>query len=47
MLRLRDVYYEEYEEEISNEEKKQTIASLPEPTDDTDFVESLYLNGSR
>lgn len=44
MLRMRDVYYEEYESEITAQRKSEIMQQLPEPGDDTpDFVEFLYL----
>lgn len=45
MLRLRDVLYEEYEQEISDDEKEEKIKSIKAPTDSDDFVEFLYING--
>jgi len=46
MLRLRDVLYEEYENEISDKEKKDKIMSLKDPNNKDDIVEFLYMNGS-
>lgn len=46
MLRLRDVLYEEYETEISDQEKEQKIKHLQDPDNKEDFIEFLYLNGS-
>lgn len=45
MLRLRDVFYEEYDPEITDQQKNEIMQQLPEPDDDSDFVEFLYLNG--
>ena len=45
MLRLRDVLYEEYEQEISEMEKEEKIQSIKAPTEEVDFVEFLYVNG--
>ena len=45
MLRLRDVFYEEYDPEITDQQKNEIMQQLPEPNDDSDFVEFLYLNG--
>lgn len=46
MLRLRDVLYEEYEQEISGKEKEEKIKIIKNPISDDDFVEFLYMNGS-
>jgi len=46
MLRFNDVYYEEFEEEISVSEKEKRISKIKEPQKIDDFVEFLYLNGS-
>lgn len=46
MLCLRDILYEEYDEEISDKEKEGKIKSLKDPNNEQDFVEFLYLNGS-
>lgn len=46
MLRLRDVLYEEYENEISAAEKEVKIKKLKNPDSKEDFVEFLYLNGA-
>ena len=45
MLRLRDLYYEEFDPEITGQQKDEKIKQLPEPNDDSDFVEFLYLQG--
>jgi len=45
MLRLRDVFYEEYKHEISREEKTEKLKRLKAPVSDEDFIEFLYLNG--
>ena len=45
MLRLRDVFYEEYDPEITNHQRNEIMQQLPEPNDDSDFVEFLYLKG--
>ena len=47
MLRLRDVLYDEYEREISDEEKKEEIKIIKQPFSEKDFVEFLYLNGPK
>ena len=46
LLRLRDVFYEEYAHEISKEEKKEKLKKLKAPVDEEDFIEFLYLNGA-
>lgn len=46
MFRLRDVMYEEFESEISLEEKEKHIYRVPDPESKDDFVEFLYLHGS-
>lgn len=46
MLRFRDIYYEEFEKEITMTEKSRKIAVLKCPDSCDDFVEFLYLNGS-
>lgn len=46
MVRLRDVLYEEYDEEISDVGKEEKIKILNEPSSKEDFIEFLYLNGS-
>ena len=43
MLRMRDVLYEE--RPVTPEEKAKTLAEIPEPAQEVDFVEFLYLNG--
>lgn len=43
MLRLRDVFEEEYRRNLTNEEIENVLRELPEPTGDSDFVEFLYL----
>ena len=45
MLRLRDVLYEEYDKEITDKEKEQTIKTIKDPNGKEDFVEFLYLQG--
>jgi hypothetical protein len=46
MLRLRDVFYEEYDPPIDQPQKSEILSELPEPIPDSgDFVEFLYLNG--
>ena len=46
MLRLRDVFYEEYDPPLDGSRKNSILARLPEPKSDaTDFVEFLYLTG--
>ncbi len=46
MLRLRDVVYEGFENEISKEEKEKKIKEIQDPNYEEDFVEFLYTNGS-
>ena len=46
MLKLRDVFYEEYLPNISDSEKKQKIEVFDDVPDKEDFIEFLYLNGS-
>jgi hypothetical protein len=46
MLKLRDVYYAEYDPPINQARKAAILADLAEPAPDSpDFVEFLYLNG--
>lgn len=46
MLRLRDLFYEEYDPPIDRETKARIVAELKEPRSDApDFIEFLYLNG--
>jgi hypothetical protein len=46
MLKIRDLFYEEYDQPIRQEQKTEVIAELDEPGDDApDSVEFLYLNG--
>lgn len=46
MLRMRDMYYEEYEHPITPSQKVAVLGNLPEPpVEAVDFVEFLYLNG--
>ena len=45
MLRFRDVMYEEFENEITENEKMTKISLIDSPADSDDFVEFLYLNG--
>jgi len=47
MFRLRDVLHEEFENDISAEEKGKWISRVPEPDSGDDFVEFLYLIGSQ
>ena len=48
MLKMRNLFYEEYEQDmLSGEEKTRRIAVLPERPDVSEFVEFLYLNGTR
>ncbi|MEW6291512.1 MAG: hypothetical protein AB1545_16875 [Thermodesulfobacteriota bacterium] len=47
MLRMRDIYYEEFDQPFTALQKHSIIKNLPEPNDNLeDFVEFLYLNGS-
>ena len=46
MLRLRDVFYEEFDDEITPHEKNELIKEIPETNPAPDFVEFLYLNGA-
>ena len=43
MLRLRQILYEEYDDEII--EKEKIFQEVPEPTDSAEYVEFLYLQG--
>jgi hypothetical protein len=46
MLRMQDVFYEEYDVPITPAQKVDILASLPEPESGaSDFIEFLYLNG--
>ena len=47
MMRLRDVHYEEYDHEITDQKKSEIMQQLRERDDAPDFVEFLYLNGSK
>lgn len=48
MLRLRDVFYKEYEPPVDPARKAEILSQVDEPSPDTpDFVEFLYLNGPR
>ncbi len=46
MLHMRDVLFEEYGKEITPEEKAEKIASIPDTTNNQDFIEFLYLHGT-
>lgn len=46
MLRLRDVFYQEYQHDISENFRGQTLQQFPAPNEGEDFVEFLYLNGT-
>jgi hypothetical protein len=46
MLRFRDIYYEEFEYEITLAEKGKKIERLRAPDSQEDFIEFLYLNGT-
>ena len=47
MLRLRDVFIEEYEQSFESSRKNAILANLPAPDSTApDFVEFLYLNGA-
>lgn len=47
MLRLRDVFYQEYNQPLNSSQRDEILKTLPEPRPDAaDFVEFLYLNGS-
>jgi hypothetical protein len=45
MFRLGDVLHEEYDHDITPEEKKAITDNLSEPQTNNDFVEFLYLVG--
>jgi hypothetical protein len=45
MLRLRDVFYEEYEQVLSPEDKAAILAGIPTDFVGQESVEFLYLNG--
>jgi len=47
MLRFRDIYYEEFEKEITQKEKERIMKKINDPEASEDFVEFLYLNGSK
>jgi hypothetical protein len=48
MLRMRDLFYQEYDPQIDPARKAEIIACIDEPDSSTaDFVEFLYLNGPR
>ena len=38
MLRLRDVFYEEYYSKITDQQKNEIMQQLPEPNDDSDWL---------
>lgn len=46
MLRFRDVYYEEFEKQITAKEKEEITRNIADPESSEDFIEFLYLNGS-
>ena len=46
MLRFKDVMYEEYDDELSDDKKNKIITLIKDPQSEEDFVEFLYLNGS-
>jgi len=45
LLRLQDILYEEYDHDLTPEQKQTIIGNIPEPSTGEDFVEFLYLNG--
>lgn len=45
MFKLRTIYYEEFDELISDDEKAQRLDNLREPSTGDDFIEFLYLTG--
>ena len=45
MLRMRDIFYEEYDDEIDDAKKAAILGSLQEPQNPNEFVEFLYLTG--
>ena len=45
MLRFRDALDEEYEEDFSEDFKRQKVKEFPDPQSDKDLIEFLYLNG--
>lgn len=45
MLKFHDVFYQEYEEEISTEQKSEILKTIPCDFRGNDFIEFLYLNG--
>ena len=46
MLRLTDVFYQEYDPPLDNSQKDEILSRLPEPNPNApDFVEFLYLHG--
>ena len=46
MLRFKDILYKEYDSEITDNEKNEKVREIQIPTNEDDFVEFLYLNGS-
>ena len=45
MLKLRDVFYEEYEQTISPEQKTEILGAIPCNFAGQEWIEFLYLNG--
>ena len=45
MLRLRQILYEEYDDEIIEKEKIKIFQEVLEPTDSAEYIEFLYLQG--
>ena len=46
MLRLRDVFYEEYDPEITDQQKNEIMQQLPEPNDDSDWLCCMKTGGA-
>ena len=46
MLHLQNVFYEEFDPEISDKKKKEILHKIREPQNRSEFVEFLYLQGS-
>jgi hypothetical protein len=45
MLRGRDIYYKEFDRDITSEDKERIVGKLPFPENTAEFIEFLYLNG--
>jgi hypothetical protein len=47
MLKFRDVFYEEYEQALSPEERAEIMNAIPCDFQGQTFTEFLYLNGDK